>query len=192
MNTTRFHMGEDGIPRKCTAPIDHCPLGGVHYNSKKEAELDYERIMNDQVISKLQKRNADIEKKLQKSRIDHGTLIPEEILEQVNSGAEAVQVGPLLYNRKTIEGKSYGTYWIAKMPAGGYGDVEMKIFTTYSLAGTYNVKGTLGSEFDPYPSQEFFFKETRTSEEADLENAKAMVAVIEKIRENYPMLLEDQ
>lgn len=60
---SRFHVGEDGVPRKCDAKIN-CPVSGTpvtenHYENKEDARAGYERSQGEQMAESLKKFPLD-------------------------------------------------------------------------------------------------------------------------------------
>jgi len=60
----KFHLKENGEPGRCTAKPGSCPItaqtGGKHYDSKAEAEKDYERMNMQNIFSTSRKERSQI------------------------------------------------------------------------------------------------------------------------------------
>lgn len=59
----KFHLKENGEPGRCSAKPGACPItketGGKHYDSKEEAEKDYEKLNNNRVFSERKQDKKD-------------------------------------------------------------------------------------------------------------------------------------
>jgi len=47
--SNRFHISNDGTPKKCKAKQGKCPLGGSHFSTQKDAQKFYENHINEQL-----------------------------------------------------------------------------------------------------------------------------------------------
>lgn len=64
--SVKFHLKENGEPGRCTAQPESCPItnktGGKHYDTKQEAEKDYEKLNNGKIFSPKYKEQKETKK----------------------------------------------------------------------------------------------------------------------------------
>jgi superfamily II DNA or RNA helicase len=92
MSSVLYHLTEDG-PKRCTASVRNCPLGGQHYETMKDAVEAHEVSMSSKVFKAVRKLSpAEDPKNGFSLDTYYGELPPREMqLDAMNGVAEALE-----------------------------------------------------------------------------------------------------
>ncbi len=91
MSAVLYHLTEDG-PKRCTATVRECPLGGAHFETQAEASKAHEELMGSAIFSKVTKTTLVRDPKDGfSSEVFYGELSPREMqIEALNGTANAL------------------------------------------------------------------------------------------------------
>jgi len=107
MVTALYHLTDDG-PKRCTATVRNCPLGGEHFATQAEAQSAHELSMASQLFSKVTKLDPDPKDGFSE-KVFYGELSPRLMqIEALNGVAQAlVEDGNTQLVAACGTGKSY-------------------------------------------------------------------------------------
>lgn len=97
----KFHISEDGVPRRCAAKdAESCPVGGDHFNTRVQAQAAYEASQDSKVIAATLKRRPAAGEEVYKQVVDREeeTVPPVPVFEpvKVDTTAGNIKTGHVL------------------------------------------------------------------------------------------------